>query len=174
MRLASFNVENMFDRAMALNGASWAEGRPALQAHQALNTLFGKARYSATDRKRMLGLMAEHGLLRSDEGPLLRLRKIRGQLIQRPRQGSPLRDVSSHPAYDDGGWPGTHGNCGPSAKLDHLLLSPALYACVTAAGVERRGMWGGVNGTLWPHFDEVTRADEAASDHAALWVDLDL
>jgi hypothetical protein len=33
-------------------------------------------------------------------------------------------------------------------------------------------MWGGVNGTLWPRFDELTSADQAASDHAALWVDL--
>ena len=40
MRIASFNVENMFDRAKALNGANWAEGRPALEAHKELNTLF--------------------------------------------------------------------------------------------------------------------------------------
>jgi len=45
---------------------------------------------------------------------------------------------------------------------------------VTLAGVERRGMWGGKNGSLWPRFPEVTNADEAASDHAALWVDLDI
>src|SRR5438094_290234 len=30
MRLASFNVENLFDRAVALNQESWAAGRPAL------------------------------------------------------------------------------------------------------------------------------------------------
>lgn len=35
-------------------------------------------------------------------------------------------------------------------------------------------MWGGVQGALWPHFPELTTADEAASDHAALWVDLDV
>lgn len=370
MRLATFNVENMFDRAKALNGASWAEGKPALEAHKELNALFEKPQYSAADKKRMLKLFAEQGLLKSDDGPLLLLRKIRGQLIKRPRhgepeivaagrdswigwvelktqpvnevatlntarvlgavnadvqavieaedrttlrlfnqqvlpeagaqpfdhvmlvdgnddrgidvglltrkpypivsirshvddqdaegiifsrdcaeyeillpsgdslwvmvnhlkskgygsqasndakrkrqamrvralydahiaqgdtlvavlgdmneipdndpmapllgQGSTLKDISSHPAYDGGGRAGTHGNCGPSAKLDYILLSPELYTRVTAAGVERRGMWGGVNGTLWPHFAEVTNADEAASDHAALWVDLNL
>lgn len=90
------------------------------------------------------------------------------------RQGSTLKDNSSHPAFVSGGKAGTHGNCGPSAKLDYILLSPDLFAKVTSAGVERRGMWGGVNGTLWPHFKEVSNADEAASDHAALWVDLDI
>lgn len=370
MRLATFNVENMFDRAKALNGANWEEGKPALEAHKELNALFGKARYSADDKARMLTLFEKHGLLKTDDGPMLLLRKIRGQLIKRPRvgdaeivatgrkswvgwvelktepvnetatlntarvlgeinadvqavieaedrttlrlfnqqllpevdakpfqhvmlvdgnddrgidvglmtrqkfpivsirshvddtdasgtifsrdcaeyevslpgnkrlwvmvnhlkskgygsqasndakrkrqakriraiydehlaagetlvavvgdlneipandplapllrQNSSLKDIASHPEYDSGGREGTHGNCGPSAKLDYILLSPDLYASVTAAGIERRGMWGGVNGTLWEHFPEVSNADEAASDHAALWVELDL
>ncbi|HCX82788.1 MAG TPA: endonuclease/exonuclease/phosphatase [Rhodoferax sp.] len=370
MRLATFNVENMFDRAKALNGKNWAEGKPALEAQKELNALFEKPSYSVSDKKKMLKLLTDNGLLKTDDSPLLLLRKIRGQLIKRPRvgdaeivasgrkswigwvelktepvnetatlntarvlhamaadvqavieaedrttlrlfnaqvikdiggrpfdhvmlvdgndergidvglmtkskypilsirshvddtdtkgaifsrdcaeyeielskgkrlwvlvnhfkskgygsqaandakrkrqaqrvrelydahlqagdslvavvgdlneipgngpmdpllrQGSTLRDISSHPKFDSGGKAGTHGNCGPSAKLDYILLSPNLYSKVTAAGVERRGMWGGVNGTLWPHFEEVGNADEAASDHAALWVDLDI
>lgn len=375
MRMATFNVENMFDRAKAMNGATWAEGKPALEAHKALNGLFEKPIYSSADKNRMLALMQASGLLKSDEGPLMRLRKIRGQLIKRPRAGEPeivasgraswigwvelktepvnetatqntarviasvnadilgvmeaedrttlrlfneqviartrvnqlllgayphvmlvdgndergidvglltrrdfpvvsirshvhdadaqglifsrdcaeyqlglpngkrlwvllnhfkskgygaqaannakrkrqaqrvreiydahiaegddwlavmgdlnevpgndpltpllrdassLRDLSDHPLYDNGGRPGTHGNCTASGKLDYILLSPKLFDTVEAAGVERRGMWGGANGALWPHFDEVTRAEEAASDHAALWVDLDI
>jgi endonuclease/exonuclease/phosphatase family metal-dependent hydrolase len=370
MRLATFNVENMFDRAKALNGANWTDGKPALEAHKELNVIFEKASYSAADKKRMLKLMAYHGLLKTDEGPMLMIRKIRGSLIKRPRvgepeivatgrkswigwvelktepvnevatqntartlhavkadvqavveaedrttlrlfneqvltevggkpfdhvmlvdgndergidvglmtrakypivsirshvddrdtrgeifsrdcpeyevalpsgkslwvlvnhfkskgygsqatndakrkrqarrvrelydqhiaagnefvavvgdlneipandpispligQGSTLKDISKHPKYDGQGRAGTHGNCTPSGKLDYILLSPALYAKVRAAGVERRGMWGGTNGTLWPRFPEVTSADEAASDHAALWVDLDV
>lgn len=370
MRIATFNVENMFDRAKALNSQNWTEGKPALEAQKELNTLFQKPSYSAADKKRMLKLLADNGLLKTDDSPLLILRKIRGQLIKRPRvgdaeivatgrsswigwvelktepvnetatlntarvldamgadvqavieaedrttlrlfneqvlkdvggkpfdhvmlvdgndergidvglmtrakypivsirshvddtdakgpifsrdcaeyeialpkgqrlwvlvnhfkskgygsqavndakrkrqaqrvrdiydahitagdawvavvgdlneipangpldpllrQGSTLKDISSHPKYSSGGRAGTHGNCGPSAKLDYILLSPALYAKVKAAGVERRGMWGGTKGTLWPHFPEVSHPDEAASDHAALWVDLDI
>lgn len=375
MLIATFNVENMFDRAKALNGATWAEGKPALEAHKALNGLFEKTSYSSADKTRMLALLKANGLLKSDEGPLMRLRKIRGQLIKRPRtgdaeivasgraswigwvelktepvneaatqntarvmatlnadilgvmeaedrttlrlfneqvlgetsvnqilfsayhhvmlvdgndergidvglltrrdypvvsirshvddaddqglifsrdcaeyqiglldgkrlwlllnhfkskgyggqaannakrkrqaqrvreiydthiaegddwmvvmgdlnevpgndpltpllrDGSTLRDVASHPQYDNGGRPGTHGNCNASDKLDYILLSPKLFDMVKAAGVERRGMWGGSNGTLWPHFAEVTRAEEAASDHAAVWVELDI
>lgn len=358
----------MFDRAKAINSADWALGKPALDAHQQLNSLFAKAHYSPADQRKMLQLLGSQGLLNSDTGPWLILRKIRGSLIKRPRggepeivatgrqswigwvelktqavneeatrntartlqavaadvqavveaedrsalrlfnkqvltgigatafnhvmlidgndergidvglmsragypiismrshvddkddyglifsrdcaefevalpsgqrlwllvnhfkskgygspasnnakrkrqatrvreiyeqhlidgnanvavlgdfnevpgndplspllgQGSTLKDISSHPQYDGQGRAGTHGNCTASGKYDYILLSPALYAIVSAAGVERRGMWGGVNGTLWPHFDEVSKAEQAASDHAALWLDL--
>jgi len=368
MRIASFNVENMFDRAKALNGADWSEGRAALEAHKELNRLFEQDTYSDATKEKIMRLLKEQGLLKQDEGPLLMLRKIRGQLLKRPRTsqpeivatgrsdwvgwvelktepvdeqasqntarviaaldadilgvieaedrvtlsrfnqqllpavgahpyshvmlvdgnddrgidvgcitrlpirsirshvddrdshgvifsrdcaeyelqlptgeslwlmvnhlkskgygsaeandakrkrqaervreiyeehltagddliavigdlnetpdgaplaplftaGSTLKDVAQHPSYDDGGRPGTHGNCGNGTKLDYILLSPRLYAKVKAAGIERRGMWGGKNGDLWEHFPEVESADQAASDHAAVWVDLDM
>jgi hypothetical protein len=50
-------------------------------------------------------------------------------------------------------------------------MSPPLAARVTAGGIERRGVFGGTNGTLFPHLPEITKAIEAASDHAALFVD---
>lgn len=368
MKLATFNVENMFERAKALNGATWAAGRPSLEAHQALNELFNKTAYGTPDKKRMLDLLKQESLLKTDEGRMLRLRKIRGKFLNRPRsgavtvaaagrgdwigwaelktepveevatentarviqavdadilgvveaedrttlrlfneqvlprvgakryahvmlvdgndergidvgmlsradcpivsmcshvddedgvgqifsrdcaeyqfrlpgegtlwvlmnhfkskgygsqsssnakrrrqaarvreiyeshaaagdrlvavigdfndhpggdplrpllaEGSTLKDVSAHPGFDDGGRPGTHGNCTASSKIDYILLSPELYAKVSAAGIERRGMWGGRHGTLWPHFPEVGSETDAASDHAAMWVDL--
>jgi endonuclease/exonuclease/phosphatase family metal-dependent hydrolase len=370
MRLASYNVENMFDRAKALNQENWAEGRPALEAHRALNALFNKPVYSAADKRKIVDLLDAQGLLRKDDGPFLILRKIRGQLLTRPRtgavavaatgradwigwvelktehvsaratencarviraiapdvmgvveaedrttlcrfnkqvlpmvgcdpfdhvmlidgndergidvgiltranypivsirshvddsddegqifsrdcaeseirlpggktlwvlvnhfkskgygspaandakrrrqaervrqvvddhlndghkyvavigdlndsparpplaslvgNGSPLRDISRFSGFDDGGRPGTHGNCTASSKIDYILLSPDLSSLVTAAGVERRGMWGGTHGTLWPHFAEVEKVIHAGSDHAALWVEIGL
>ena len=370
MKLATFNVENMFDRAKALNGKTWSAGKPALEVHQELNTLFSHAVYSAGDKARMLTLLSAQGLLKKDEGPFLLLRKLRGKLLNRPRTGpvtvaatgrsdwigwvelktepvnetasantarvvgavnadvlgvveaedrttlklfnrnvlppvgagayehvmlidgndergidvgilarsgfpivsirsnvdardgagivfsrdcaeyeiglpaggavwvmvnhfkskgfgaqaesdakrkrqaayvrqlyqahlsaghnliavigdlndspdrdplspllstgSSLRDISTHARFDDGGRPGTHGNCTAASKLDYILLSPDLYSTVQAAGIERRGMWGGANGTLWPHFPEVQSEIDAASDHAALWVELQI
>jgi endonuclease/exonuclease/phosphatase family metal-dependent hydrolase len=88
--------------------------------------------------------------------------------------GSTLKDISEHPTFVDGGRPGTYGNCTASNKIDYILLSPALFAAVAACGMERRGMWGGKNGTLWPHFPQIKSENEAASDHAALWVDLNI
>jgi hypothetical protein len=46
MRIASFNVENMFLRANALNQNTWAEGRPALERYAKVNALLNNVTYS--------------------------------------------------------------------------------------------------------------------------------
>jgi hypothetical protein len=45
---------------------------------------------------------------------------------------------------------------------------------VTAGGIWRMGVWGGKNGTLFPHYEEMTNSSQAASDHAAIWVNINL
>jgi hypothetical protein len=67
MRIASYNVENLFRRPVALNQATWAEGRPILEAYGELQNLLEKASYSATDKTRIVALLTTLGLLRSDE-----------------------------------------------------------------------------------------------------------
>ena len=85
-----------------------------------------------------------------------------------------LRDVSAHSSFEDGGRPGTYANGSASQKIDYVLLSPSLFGKMTSGGVFRMGVWGGKNGTLFPHYPEMTKASEAASDHAAVWADLDV
>jgi endonuclease/exonuclease/phosphatase family metal-dependent hydrolase len=84
-----------------------------------------------------------------------------------------LRDVATHPAFDDGGRPGTFGACTAANKIDYLLLSPALWARVKAGGISRIGVWPGVRPAKWPVLATLTVPAEAASDHAAIWCDLD-
>src|SRR4051794_28195461 len=88
--------------------------------------------------------------------------------------GTDLRDISTVEGFDDGGRPGTFGTGSASGRIDYVLLSPALYAKATGGGIFRMGAWGGKNGTLWPHYDTVESAVDAASDHAALYADLTL
>jgi endonuclease/exonuclease/phosphatase family metal-dependent hydrolase len=88
--------------------------------------------------------------------------------------GTDLRDISTHPAFDDGGRPGTYGYCTARNKLDYVLLSPALFAAATGGGIFRRGVWGGKRGRLWPIYDSMTSAVHAGSDHAAIYADLTL
>jgi len=85
-------------------------------------------------------------------------------------QQTDLEDVMSHPRYLSGNdrRPGTYGSGAKSNKIDYLLLSPALWTTVSAVGVERRGVWAS---PTFPHFPEIAGA-VAASDHAAVWVDL--
>ncbi|HEY7171318.1 MAG TPA: endonuclease/exonuclease/phosphatase family protein [Vicinamibacterales bacterium] len=88
--------------------------------------------------------------------------------------GSNLRDVSTHPKFESDGRPGTFGNGTATEKIDYILLSPELFGKVKRAAVFRKGVWGGKNGTLFPHFPEMTKAIHAASDHAAIFADLSI
>jgi endonuclease/exonuclease/phosphatase family metal-dependent hydrolase len=85
-----------------------------------------------------------------------------------------LKDASEHGDFDDGGRPGTYGNGTAGNKIDYILLSPDLFAAMKAGGILRKGVWGGKNGTLFPHYPEITKPAEAASDHAAIWAELDI
>ena len=85
-----------------------------------------------------------------------------------------LTDIMAHPAFSGDGRPGTYANGAKSGKIDYILLSPLLSAKVTAGGIERRGVWGGENGTLFRHLDTIQTKVDAASDHAALWADLEV
>lgn len=89
MKIAAYNIENLFDRAKALNEDS-AEATQIIKKEAELNALFEKPVYSAANKRRMLELMDELGILKTDEGPYVILRKIRGKnFIKRPRNGTP-------------------------------------------------------------------------------------
>jgi endonuclease/exonuclease/phosphatase family metal-dependent hydrolase len=85
-----------------------------------------------------------------------------------------LKDISTSPNFVSDGRPGTFKNGTKGDKIDYILLSPDLFARVTGGGVFRKGVWGGTHGTLFEHFPEITREIEAASDHAAIFADIDL
>lgn len=87
MRLASFNVENLFDRAKAMNLSTWKEGKPVLEKFAALNQLLGEANYTALRKQKMIQLMTDLGLEKSDTGPFVILRRNKGALLKRPRSG---------------------------------------------------------------------------------------
>lgn len=86
--------------------------------------------------------------------------------------GSDLVDVMAHPTFEPDGRPGTHGNGTKGAKLDYILMSAPLADRVTRAGIDRRGIFAGANGTLFPHLPEIKTRLDSASDHAALWIDV--
>ena len=89
-------------------------------------------------------------------------------------QGSGLRDISEHPSFQPDGLPGTFGRGGEKEKIDYILLSPALFAKVKQGGVWRKGVWGPNKHPAWEVYPEMTSPDKAASDHAALWADIEV
>jgi endonuclease/exonuclease/phosphatase family metal-dependent hydrolase len=89
-------------------------------------------------------------------------------------EGTDLKDISTHPAFSNGGFPGTFGSCGPTNKIDYILLSPALLQKVSAGGIFRKGLWPGKQPKKWPVYDDITEPIHSASDHAAIWAELDV
>lgn len=92
--------------------------------------------------------------------------------------GTPLIDTASLPVFNPGPRPGTFQSCTLRNRLDYILVSPELAAKITAGGVFRKGLWGTPTNQNpprdWTVFPEITKSLEAASDHAAVWVDIDL
>jgi endonuclease/exonuclease/phosphatase family metal-dependent hydrolase len=85
-----------------------------------------------------------------------------------------LKDISTHPAFDNGGFPGTFGSAGAGNKIDYVLLSPELMARAIRGGVFRKGAWPGVRPQKWEKYEEIQQPIHAASDHAAIWAELDI
>jgi len=87
MRLASFNVENLFDRAKIMNKDNWNEGREVLTLFNKLLNLLEKQTYSNADKARMIELFTQLGLAKSDTSEYVLLRQNKGRLLKRPRAG---------------------------------------------------------------------------------------
>ena len=95
VRIASFNVENLFARPKAFNTADWSLGEPILDAHKKVNALFAHDPYSDADKQEILDLLVQldiytvnsHGAIRRKETSSPRwawLRKNRGKFDREP------------------------------------------------------------------------------------------
>lgn len=90
---------------------------------------------------------------------------------------SPLVNVYDLPGFDVGPRPGTFQSCSLTNRLDYILLSPDLAAAATTGAVFRKGLWGNPSNKNKPkdweiYDDEIKTSRQAASDHAAIYIDL--
>jgi len=93
MKIAAFNVENLFDRADAFNQDT-DTAQLTIQAVSELNSIFEHDVYTAADKTRIIELFDALSLNRFNDGPLTRIRKIRGRISKRPRNG-PIEIVAN-------------------------------------------------------------------------------
>jgi endonuclease/exonuclease/phosphatase family metal-dependent hydrolase len=93
-------------------------------------------------------------------------------------KNGPLVDVYSLPTFDPGPRPGTFGSCGIRDRFDYILVSRDLAARVVSGGIERHGLWGGPTNvnppTQWALYPGIGSREQAASDHAAIFVDIEI
>ncbi|MDX1503418.1 MAG: endonuclease/exonuclease/phosphatase family protein [Thermoanaerobaculia bacterium] len=89
---------------------------------------------------------------------------------------SPLVDAYEQPGFDVGPRPGTFDSCGLRNRLDYMLISRSLVPAFRGGGVFRKGLWGTrqTRPDRWETYPEMTRSSEQASDHAAVFIDLDI
>ena len=87
MRLATFNVENMFERPVIMNLPEWKEGEQVLQDFAVLSNLIENPKYEPADKKKMLEIITKRhkGLITSGQTKYMRLNEIRGKLLKKPR-----------------------------------------------------------------------------------------
>src|SRR5262245_34037316 len=94
MRIASFNVENLFRRAKALNLGEWDEGKEVLAAFSRLNTVLQKPVYTDADKTAIVADLGKLSLKKSDDSKFAILRQNRGKLVKRPKTG-PIQVVAN-------------------------------------------------------------------------------
>ncbi len=89
---------------------------------------------------------------------------------------SPLVDCYELANFQVGNRPGTFDSCGLRNRLDYILISKSLVPNYTGGGVFRKGLWGTrkTRPTNWDTYPELTKSSEQASDHAAVFIDINL
>ena len=89
---------------------------------------------------------------------------------------SPLVDCYGLAGFQVGNRPGTFNSCGLRNRLDYILISQSLQPYFTGGEVFREGLWGSrvTRPTAWATYPDMTRSSEQASDHAAVFIDLNV
>lgn len=106
MRLATYNVQNLFRRAKVLNLNTTAAAKAVLDDVQRLNELIGKAAYSSQDKEDIKALLMKHDVENEDVRPFF-IQQVRGKLYSQ-KAGTPLgkTDIRRSRRAGRGDWDG--------------------------------------------------------------------
>jgi len=138
-----------------------------------------RARQAAEVRRIANGLVAvnEHVVALGDfnEGPATGTTQA-ANLADLYNNASPLIDCYSLPAFDTGPRPGTFDSCGLRNRLDYVFVSQSLAGTFASGAIFRKGLWGTrqTRPTDWETYPEMENGDQQASDHSAVYIDLNL
>lgn len=103
LRVATFNVENLFTRPLAMNDMGQM-GQDAIDDHAELNGIIRKETFSAADKARLVALDHVYGFsaMNPPSNALVFFNKIRGQLFSRSQAG--VVTVVANGRADFTGW----------------------------------------------------------------------
>ena len=83
IRIASFNVENLFDRPKVMNETTLAQPNELLDAYATLNALIQEPEYTPAIKEAILDELGKLGLRKSDTAQFAILRQNHGRLLKR-------------------------------------------------------------------------------------------
>lgn len=92
----------------------------------------------------------------------------------------PLVDAYSIAGFNVGNRLGSFQSCSITNRLDYIFVSQALAGLVTGGGLERHGLWGTPTNKnpppkdYWEIYGDLEGAEDAASDHPAIFVDINI
>jgi len=115
VRIASFNVENLFSRPKALNPIDWNFGKTILKAFHEVNTLLSKYSYSESDKMQIRDLFVKLDIYTiNNKGAIrrkrtqyprwARLRKNRGNFDREPKYKTQNVEITAKGCADWIGW----------------------------------------------------------------------
>lgn len=104
LRVATYNLENLFSRPSAMADGAGAKGQQAIDDHAELNTIIAKDLYSDHDKARLLQLEKRYRFadLNPPSNALVLLNRVRGQLYSRSQAGVKTIKATGRSAWT--GW----------------------------------------------------------------------
>jgi len=89
---------------------------------------------------------------------------------------SPLLECYTLQGFQTGNKPGTYNSCGWRNRLDYIFISKSLEPHFDSGGIFRKGLWGTrkTRPDKWVTYQSMANSSEQASDHAAVYIDLNL
>ncbi|HET6558750.1 MAG TPA: endonuclease/exonuclease/phosphatase family protein [Prolixibacteraceae bacterium] len=96
IKIATFNLENLFTRPVAMNLNNDNEGRQAIEDHAIANSIVAKTTYSTDDKHVLVSLSEKYKwhIMNPPQNALVQIQKIRGQLFRKPNNG-PLEVIAT-------------------------------------------------------------------------------
>src|SRR6185503_7370936 len=87
VRIATFNVENLFRRPSAMNLESWAEGKPIIDDYARFSRIMAKDIYSVADKRWMATFLVKYNLhtRSAAQAKYFCLNEVRGKLFKVPK-----------------------------------------------------------------------------------------
>lgn len=174
IRLAAFNLENLFTRPAAMNQETDAAGREAIEDHAAANSIAEKAVYSAADKAKLLELTAKYKwhVKSPPKNALVQLKKIRGSLFRKPATG-PVEVVAAGRASwvgwfellcEDVNWEATENTGLVISEVNpHVLITVEVENRPTLERFNKQVL-GAKFGVEYPHYMVIDGNDQRGID----------